>query len=74
MTRITRTTYRCNQCPKEEHDQMKVLNWLIVGNLRNEHVPQKLSRGLAESRLLLQHSHDFCSLECLAEWAMEETQ
>lgn len=63
MTRVTGTTYRCNQCGREERDVARILDWLTVRVLRDEVMPQ---RGVGQWR------RDFCSRECLAKWAAAE--
>lgn len=61
--RISGTTYRCDECQKEERDESKVLNWLSVRILRNEIAPM---RGCTMWR------RDFCSIDCLVEWARSQ--
>lgn len=58
--RLTGMTYRCDQCRREEHGESQVLNWLSVRLVRSKVAP--MCGGAFWRR-------DFCSRECLAEWA-----
>lgn len=60
--RITGTMYRCDRCGREEQDLKKILDWLSVRLLRDEVAPMR--GGMMWRR-------DFCSRECLAEWAAQ---
>lgn len=39
--RISGTTYRCDECQKEEREESKVLNWVSVRILRDEIAPMR---------------------------------
>jgi hypothetical protein len=69
MSKTTTTVYKCNECKQEETDLASVLNWLKVEVIRNE---------IPESRIIMAPRRarprwDFCSKECLAQWAMNKT-
>jgi len=71
MSKIVTTTYKCNNCPKEESDRTKVLNWLVVTLMRDEILTQE-GTGILKAVNQIKHRWDFCSKECLATWAMRE--
>lgn len=65
MTGIT--GYKCDQCGQEEHSVQKApIHYTLV-------LPEDIPLEVVLASPYHRKRWDFCCLECLAEWAMEET-
>ena len=75
--KITTTRYICDECKKEETDVSEVLNWLMVGAMRDKvkelhRLTAGIPDGNSSSRIISRWGLEFCSRECLEVWAQKK--